>query len=79
MHLRKINCKEHWIEVTQHTVQRRASMMDTLNFRREYHSVQVQAKSADKRLQNGSSVIQQSVLYRAFLNQRPLATDGNTA
>lgn len=49
MHLRKINCKEHWIEVTQHTVQRRAYMMETLQFHTAYHSVQVQAKSADTR------------------------------
>jgi len=35
-------------EVIQHTIQRRASMMETMNFRR-VHSVQVKAKSADKR------------------------------
>jgi len=49
MHLRKISCKEHWIEVIEHRVQWRASMMDTLQFRTAYRSVQVQEKSADTR------------------------------
>ena len=47
MHLRKISCNEHWIEVNY--LQWQAAMMDTLNFRTEYHSVQVQVKSADTR------------------------------
>ena len=66
MYLRKISCKEHWIEVTQHRVQRRTSMMDTPDFRTAYHSVQVQAKSVDTRYKT-DRVSFDNLYYRNFL------------
>ena len=77
MHLRKISCNEHWIEVNY--LQWQAAMMDTLNFRTEYHSVQVQVKSADTRYKTHLMSFNNLYYTGRFFNQRPLATDGNTA